>query len=1073
MKQILHEDWTRLEFEQLPIYFYRHGADWFVPDPTADRLLQGLAENPLQLARLQARLPRPKPARYTGHPPERAKRLQAFWLHLSNRCNLSCRHCLFSCSPQAPTGLSRDLIQPLARQARDLGCRLFALTGGEPLLHPQFDQIAADLLADGDSELAILSNGLLLQQKLATQPLPAGRVHFQISLDGLPAAHDSLRGSGSFARLAENLAWLRQQGYSFSLAVCLHPVNIAELSQLVELSAQLGAGHLHLLWPFAVGRAAALQPPELETLFQALTNAALKAEQLGLAIDNLETLKTQVFAPKGTVHDGSAGGRESLALGPDGLLYPSAALVGKAELAMDPAPGLAAALTSPVARRIAAGSVLQLDQPLRFLLGGGDQDHSYHHDGTLLGSDPYQPLLSRLACWLIARAVADLPPAQSAPQNHDDRQNQPDQLNRLGLPEQPGLRLEMGEIVHSCGAESGVALVHPNCLLATAGKDSLRLVKEFYQQAAAEDNLEILNPASYPEPLLAHIPPAFRFRGYGCGSPILEADPQPGEAMLDLGSGRGVECLLAAKLVGPEGRVKGIDMLPAMLAVARQGAAAVAANLGYDNLSFAQGYLETLPEAANRYDLVTSNCVLNLSPHKRRVFAEILRVLKPGGRLVVADVVCEEEPGGAIRNDSKLSGECIGGALSQRHLLGLLAESGFTDITLRRRFPYRTVAGHPFYSLTFAAYKPDQPVPQAEMVRVDRPEVPAGLQSAVRNSRTNEPEPAAPAAPLREMIYRGPAAALLLDDGRLLLRGERQALPARLAAGLGEQVLQLDAIGAVLNQQGSGCCGSEPAPAPGGCDCGPAALPGILPITSVPIGHPGPTTAARSLAECMVCGEKLLYGERDQTFTCHYCGQTRQSRVSCRQQHFVCDQCHAAEALTVIEQICRESRETDMIALFGRIRRHPAIPKHGPEHHALIPAIIVTTYGNLGGALPPAALQTALERGSKLPGGTCGYWGLCGAAAGAGIGFATILEAAPSKALARQAAQRATQAVLAAISDYAAARCCYRESWTALTTAARCSPTLLPRPLLATAPLRCDQQAYNRFCHGKQCPLFP
>jgi len=278
-------------------------------------------------------------------------------------------------------------------------------------------------------------------------------------------------------------------------------------------------------------------------------------------------------------------------------------------------------LESRVAKDIASHSITALSSPLRFLLGGGDLDHSFSHAKTVMGDDPYEPLLEKLALWLILQEAK--------------------QFESLHV--KPALCLEMGDILYSCGANEGVAHTHANCLLATGESESLRLVKAFYHDAALEDKESILNPACYEEQYLSHIPSHLRFRGYGCGSPILDAKLKQGESMLDLGSGRGIECFIASKLVGKNGRVVGVDMLDSMLKIARSGAEEVAQSLGYSNLTFAKGYLEALPENEGSFDVITSNCVLNLSSHKRKLFAEIFRVLKKGGRLVVSDVICDEE----------------------------------------------------------------------------------------------------------------------------------------------------------------------------------------------------------------------------------------------------------------------------------------------------------------------------------------------------------------------------------------------------------------------------------------------
>ena len=255
----------------------------------------------------------------------------------------------------------------------------------------------------------------------------------------------------------------------------------------------------------------------------------------------------------------------------------------------------------------------------------------------------------------------------------------------------------MGEILRSCGAHGKVALVHSNCLLATAQNDSLTTVKEFYSDAVADTKTDILNPVCYETSLIDHIPEKYRFRGYGCGSPILDAKIREGETVVDLGCGGGVECFVASRLAGSKGRAVGIDMLDPMLNLANEAKPLVAQNLGYDNIEFKKGYLEDLPLEDDCADVAVSNCVMNLSVDKRKAYAEIFRILRPGGRLVISDVVCDTEPDPAIRNDEVLKGECIAGALTAAHLVALLEESGFEATTLIKRFPYRQVDGYPFF----------------------------------------------------------------------------------------------------------------------------------------------------------------------------------------------------------------------------------------------------------------------------------------------------------------------------------------------------------------------------------------
>ncbi|MDH3393737.1 MAG: DUF5714 domain-containing protein, partial [Desulfobulbaceae bacterium] len=188
--------------------------------------------------------------------------------------------------------------------------------------------------------------------------------------------------------------------------------------------------------------------------------------------------------------------------------------------------------------------------------------------------------------------------------------------------------------------------------------------------------------------------------------------------------------------------------------------------------------------------------------------------------------------------------------------------------------------------------------------------------------------------------------------------------------------------------------------------------------------------------------------------------------------HYVCDDCHQEDGLSAIRLICAETSETDMLALLTRIRKHPAIPMHGPEHHAMVPGVILATYRNLGGAIDREAILAGIDRGSKVPGGVCGFWGNCGAAAGVGIAFSVILEATPLTAGSRQQAQTVTAQVLSRIAEVKGGRCCQRETVIALREAAAISADTLPVKLLAEAQFPCLQFSGNKECIRKQCPLW-
>jgi len=170
--------------------------------------------------------------------------------------------------------------------------------------------------------------------------------------------------------------------------------------------------------------------------------------------------------------------------------------------------------------------------------------------------------------------------------------------------------------------------------------------------------------------------PAGANLGLGCGNPVALASLQEGDVVLDLGAGAGFDCFLAANRVGEKGRVIGVDMTPEMLEKARENAR----RGGYENTEFRLGEIENLPVADNYVDVIISNCVINLSPDKRRVFKEAFRVLKPGGRLMVADIVLLKELPPEIKNSVAAYVSCVAGASTKEEYLGAIQEAGFQEI---------------------------------------------------------------------------------------------------------------------------------------------------------------------------------------------------------------------------------------------------------------------------------------------------------------------------------------------------------------------------------------------------------
>jgi arsenite methyltransferase len=166
--------------------------------------------------------------------------------------------------------------------------------------------------------------------------------------------------------------------------------------------------------------------------------------------------------------------------------------------------------------------------------------------------------------------------------------------------------------------------------------------------------------------------------GLGCGNPVALASLKPGETVVDLGSGGGFDCFLAARQVGESGQVIGVDMTPEMISKARKNSE----KMGTRNVEFRLGEIEHLPVADNGADLIMSNCVINLSPDKLQVYREAYRILKPGGRLSISDVLATTALPANIRNDLALVAACVGGAVTFDDTKKMLTQAGFQNIKI-------------------------------------------------------------------------------------------------------------------------------------------------------------------------------------------------------------------------------------------------------------------------------------------------------------------------------------------------------------------------------------------------------
>ena len=309
-----------------------------------------------------------------------------------------------------------------------------------------------------------------------------------------------------------------------------------------------------------------------------------------------------------------------------------------------------------------------------------------------------------------------------------------------------------------------------------------RIVKDRYAQGAEDRQADLCCPVDYDPRFLEAIPAEVLERDYGCGDPSRHL--RQGETVLDLGSGCGKICFIAAQAVGARGRVIGVDMTPAMLAVARRNAPIVAERVGFSNVEFRRGRIQDLALDLDRLDeilaadpvndsegllaaeamadelrtvepmiadasvdVVVSNCVLNLveNGQKRRLFSEIFRVLRRGGRAVISDIVADEPVPEHLQADPDLWSGCISGAMTESEFLEAFEAVGFYGVRVLERQvePWRTVEGIEFRSMTIEAFR--------------------GKEGPCLERH-------------QAVIYKGPFKEVLDDDGHRLERGKRHAV---------------------------------------------------------------------------------------------------------------------------------------------------------------------------------------------------------------------------------------------------------------------------------------------------------
>jgi hypothetical protein len=230
-------------------------------------------------------------------------------------------------------------------------------------------------------------------------------------------------------------------------------------------------------------------------------------------------------------------------------------------------------------------------------------------------------------------------------------------------------------------------------------------------------------------------------------------------------------------------------------------------------------------------------------------------------------------------------------------------------------------------------------------------------------------------------------------------------------------------------------------------------------------------TEMQSKENCGVCGEPLVYGTEEVSKRCNFCGKEFPALIYCPEGHYVCDACHSRGALDILRDVLSSTSSTAPAAILEKVMSHPSVPMHGPEHHAMVPAIIVTAVKNAGYPVPEGAIEKALERGSKVPGGWCGFYGVCGAAIGVGTAVSVITGATPLTGKTRGLANEATAFALGRMVD-GAPRCCKRASRKALAAAVEFLKSRMDINLNLNRDIKCGYISRNRECVREACPYY-
>ena len=230
----------------------------------------------------------------------------------------------------------------------------------------------------------------------------------------------------------------------------------------------------------------------------------------------------------------------------------------------------------------------------------------------------------------------------------------------------------------------------------------------------------------------------------------------------------------------------------------------------------------------------------------------------------------------------------------------------------------------------------------------------------------------------------------------------------------------------------------------------------------------------RGEGACLVCGKPIIYFDKAKKMKCIMCHKTFESYASCEDGHFVCDECHAKKGIDMVMEECKNSTSKNPIALLQKLMEDPYIYMHGPEHHVMVGAVLLTAYHNCGGEIDlDEALEEIKQRGGQYPGGSCGLWGACGAAVSTGMFMSILTKATPLTGKSWRMSNEMTAKALEEIAKLGGPRCCKRNSFTAVKVAAEYVRENMGIVMELPEKILCDFSAENKQCLKKHCPYNP